>query len=130
MTAFAGVGGFKCFAIEMPVMQVAVQFVVYRLQIDVSTSCFPSVHFSCSTANNFLITLAHENGGRFHRCHTNFDAQLFAHTLLTEGFTDHEVGVSVKLHLYCLVSNLPVSLLCPAVVHIPISEFHCRYFVL
>ena len=100
MTAFAGVGGFKCFAIEMPVMQVAVQFVVYRLQIDVSTSCFPSVHFSCSTANNFLITLAHENGGRFHRCHTNFDAQLFAHTLLTEGFTDHEVGEALKLLLY------------------------------
>ena len=29
MTAFAGVGGFKCFAIEMPVMQVAVQFAGY-----------------------------------------------------------------------------------------------------
>ena len=51
----------------------------------------PAVSLSYSTANNFLVTLAHENGGRFHRCHANFDAQLFAHTLLTEGFTDHEV---------------------------------------
>ncbi|KAI0236056.1 von Willebrand factor A domain-containing protein 3A [Lamellibrachia satsuma] len=51
-----------------------------------------TISFNCddSTANNFLVTLAHENGGRFHRCHANFDAQLFAHTLLTEGFTDHE----------------------------------------
>ncbi|KAK2189215.1 hypothetical protein NP493_113g03015 [Ridgeia piscesae] len=51
-----------------------------------------TISFNCddSTANNFLVTLAHENGGRFHRCHANFDAPLFAHTLLTEGFTDHE----------------------------------------
>ena len=45
----------------------------------------------CSTANNFLMTLAQENGGRFHYCQNDFDAELFIHTLLEEGFHDHEV---------------------------------------
>ena len=44
-----------------------------------------------STANNFLKLLAVETGGRYHRCHSDFDAQLFAHKLLTEGFQDAEV---------------------------------------
>jgi len=44
-----------------------------------------------STANNFLKLLAVETSGRFHRCHSDFDAQLFAHKLLTEGFDDAEV---------------------------------------
>ena len=43
-----------------------------------------------STANNFLHLLAQETGGRYHRCQTDFDAQLFAHKLLTEGFEDTE----------------------------------------
>ena len=44
-----------------------------------------------STANNFLKLLASQTGGRFHKCHSDFDAQLFAHKLLTEGFGDTEV---------------------------------------
>lgn len=44
-----------------------------------------------STANNFLKLLATQTGGRFHMCHSDFDAQLFAHKLLTEGFGDTEV---------------------------------------
>lgn len=47
--------------------------------------------FYFSTANNFLRLLATETSGRYHRCHSDFDAQLFAHKLLTEGFGDAEV---------------------------------------
>lgn len=43
-----------------------------------------------STANNFLHLMAQETSGRYHRCQTDFDAQLFAHKLLTEGFEDTE----------------------------------------
>jgi hypothetical protein len=46
-----------------------------------------------STANSFLSLLAKETGGRYHRCHGKFDAQLFAHKLLTEGFADTEVNI-------------------------------------
>ncbi|KAK3089710.1 hypothetical protein FSP39_005810 [Pinctada imbricata] len=51
-----------------------------------------TISFNCSdsTANNFLRLLATQTGGRFHRCQTDFDAQLFAHKLLTEGFGDTE----------------------------------------
>ncbi|KAL5018508.1 hypothetical protein ScPMuIL_004230 [Solemya velum] len=51
-----------------------------------------TISFNCddSTANNFLRLLAAQTGGRYHRCYTDFDAQLFAHKLLTEGFTDTE----------------------------------------
>ena len=44
-----------------------------------------------STANNFLHLLAKETGGRYHRCHGDFDAQMFTHKLLSEGFQDAEV---------------------------------------
>lgn len=33
-------------------------------------------------------TLAAETGGRFHRSHGDFNADLFAHKVLKEGFTD------------------------------------------
>ncbi|XP_052071945.1 von Willebrand factor A domain-containing protein 3A-like isoform X3 [Mytilus californianus] len=51
-----------------------------------------TISFNCSdsTANNFLKLLATQTGGRFHMCHSDFDAQLFAHKLLTEGFGDTE----------------------------------------
>ena len=45
----------------------------------------------CRTANNFLKMLAEQTNGRYHRCHTDFDAHKFAHKLLSEGFEDHEV---------------------------------------
>ena len=55
--------------------------------------CF-AIFFSCifSTANNFLKMLSAETGGRYHSIHTDFDAQLYAHKLLTEGFHDPEVN--------------------------------------
>ncbi|KAJ8319389.1 hypothetical protein KUTeg_004480 [Tegillarca granosa] len=51
-----------------------------------------TISFNCSdsTANNFLRLLATETGGRYHHCHSDFDAQMFAHKLLTEGFQDTE----------------------------------------
>ncbi|KAL4240557.1 Von Willebrand factor A [Mactra antiquata] len=51
-----------------------------------------TISFNCNdnTANNFLRLLAAETAGRYHRCHSDFDAQLFAHKLLTEGFDDAE----------------------------------------
>ncbi|XP_045213175.2 von Willebrand factor A domain-containing protein 3A-like isoform X3 [Mercenaria mercenaria] len=51
-----------------------------------------TISFNCNdnTANNFLHLLATETSGRYHRCHSDFDAQLFAHKLLTEGFCDAE----------------------------------------
>lgn len=51
-----------------------------------------TISFNCSdsTANNFLHLMAQETSGRYHRCQTDFDAQLFAHKLLTEGFEDTE----------------------------------------
>ncbi|KAL3876675.1 hypothetical protein ACJMK2_034479, partial [Sinanodonta woodiana] len=51
-----------------------------------------AISFNCSdnTANNFLRLLATETGGRYHRCQSDFDAQLFAHKLLSEGFADSE----------------------------------------
>ncbi|XP_052768708.1 von Willebrand factor A domain-containing protein 3A-like isoform X2 [Mya arenaria] len=51
-----------------------------------------TISFNCndSTANNFLKLLAAETSGRYHRCHSDFDAQLFTHKLLTEGFDDSE----------------------------------------
>ncbi|XP_064617094.1 von Willebrand factor A domain-containing protein 3A-like [Liolophura sinensis] len=51
-----------------------------------------TISFNCedSTANNFLKLLASETGGRYHRCHGEFDADLFAHKLLSEGFQDTE----------------------------------------
>lgn len=51
-----------------------------------------TISFNCadSTANNFLRMLSKETGGRFHKIQSDFDAQLFAHKLLTEGFTDTE----------------------------------------
>ncbi|XP_067671399.1 von Willebrand factor A domain-containing protein 3A-like [Haliotis asinina] len=56
-------------------------------QITVNT-----ISFKCSdsTANSFLHLLATETGGRYHRCHEDFDAHLFAHKLLSEGFQDAE----------------------------------------
>ncbi len=36
--------------------------------------------------------MASENKGRYHRCHSDFDAHMFAHKLLTEGFHDVEVS--------------------------------------
>lgn len=51
-----------------------------------------TISFNCndSTANSFLKLLAAETGGRYHKCHSDFDVQLFAHKLLTEGFDDAE----------------------------------------
>ncbi|ESO87152.1 hypothetical protein LOTGIDRAFT_107324, partial [Lottia gigantea] len=51
-----------------------------------------TISFNCSdsTANSFLQLLANETGGRYHRCPPNFDAQLFAHKLLSEGLGDTE----------------------------------------
>ncbi|XP_035826258.1 von Willebrand factor A domain-containing protein 3A isoform X2 [Aplysia californica] len=51
-----------------------------------------TISFNCtdSTANNFLRLLATETGGRYHRIHDDFDAQLFVHKLLSEGFKDCE----------------------------------------
>ena len=39
--------------------------------------------------------LAAETSGRYHRCHGDFDAERFAHKLLTEGFDDPEVRESI-----------------------------------
>ena len=39
--------------------------------------------------------LAAETSGRYHRCHGDFDAERFAHKLLTEGFGDPEVRESI-----------------------------------
>ena len=47
------------------------------------------------TANTFLKMLAAETSGRYHRCHGDFDAERFAHKLLTEGFDDPEVRESI-----------------------------------
>ena len=44
-----------------------------------------------STANSFLQLMAKQTSGRYHRCHGDFDAHLFAHKLLSEGFQDPEV---------------------------------------
>ncbi|XP_060556889.1 von Willebrand factor A domain-containing protein 3A-like [Ruditapes philippinarum] len=51
-----------------------------------------TISFNCNdnTANSFLSLLATETSGRYHRCHSDFDAQLFAHKLLTDGFNDAE----------------------------------------
>ncbi|KAH3861547.1 hypothetical protein DPMN_024479, partial [Dreissena polymorpha] len=51
-----------------------------------------TISFNCndSTANSFLQLLATETSGRYHRCHSDFDAQLFAHKLLQGGFNDAE----------------------------------------
>ncbi|CAH1794480.1 unnamed protein product [Owenia fusiformis] len=51
-----------------------------------------TISFNCddSTANSFLKLLAAETSGRYHRCHSNFDADLFTHKLLEEGFHDYE----------------------------------------
>ncbi|XP_059162068.1 von Willebrand factor A domain-containing protein 3A-like [Physella acuta] len=51
-----------------------------------------TISFNCtdSTANNFMRLLATETGGRYHRIHEDFDAQLFIHKLLSEGFDDCE----------------------------------------
>ncbi|GFR86394.1 von Willebrand factor A domain-containing protein 3A [Elysia marginata] len=58
-----------------------------RRNISVNT-----ISFNCtdSTANNFLRLLSTETGGRYHRIHDDFDAQLFVHKLLSEGFDDSE----------------------------------------
>ena len=70
--------------------------------------CTPKKHsglqvaliFDCtslySTANSFLKMLAKETGGRYHQLQSNFDAQLYAHKLLAEGFKDPEVGTEAK----------------------------------
>ncbi|CAG5136343.1 unnamed protein product, partial [Candidula unifasciata] len=49
-----------------------------------------SINCTDSTANNFLKLLASETGGRYHRIQTDFDAQVFVHKLLSEGFNDCE----------------------------------------
>ena len=41
-----------------------------------------------------------ETGGRYHRCHSDFDAQLFAHKLLTEGFKDAEVQETSRMKFF------------------------------
>ena len=48
--------------------------------------------FVLSTANSFLHLLATETGGRYHRCPDDFNADMFAHKLLSEGFGDSEVN--------------------------------------
>ncbi|XP_074648285.1 von Willebrand factor A domain-containing protein 3A-like isoform X2 [Tubulanus polymorphus] len=56
-------------------------------QVNINT-----ISFNCadSTANNFLKLLAAETGGRYHSCHSDFDADLFAHKLISEGAHDLE----------------------------------------
>nr|KAG5713595.1 hypothetical protein BaRGS_024643 [Batillaria attramentaria] len=51
-----------------------------------------TISFNCSdsTANSFLHLLATETGGRYHRCPDDFNADMFAHKLLSEGFGDSE----------------------------------------
>ncbi|BFZ03428.1 hypothetical protein BsWGS_06467 [Bradybaena similaris] len=49
-----------------------------------------SINCADSTANNFLKLLAGETGGRYHRIQADFDAQMFVHKLLSEGFSDCE----------------------------------------
>ncbi|KAK7113358.1 von Willebrand factor A domain-containing protein 3A-like [Littorina saxatilis] len=51
-----------------------------------------TISFNCSdsTANSFLHLLASETGGRYHRCPDDFNADIFAHKLLSEGFGDSE----------------------------------------
>ena len=50
-----------------------------------------NVDLVLSTANSFLHLLATETGGRYHRCPDDFNADMFAHKLLSEGFGDSEV---------------------------------------
>lgn len=80
-----------------------VQYMKYQEKVGMGQASFlrqnSVVSFICehtnvlyfSTANSFLQLLAKETAGRYHRCHSDFDAQLFAHKLLTEGFDDAEV---------------------------------------
>ncbi|PVD38341.1 hypothetical protein C0Q70_00953 [Pomacea canaliculata] len=51
-----------------------------------------TISFNCSdsTANSFLHLLAQETGGRYHRCPDDFNPDMFAHKLLSEGFHDNE----------------------------------------
>ncbi|XP_041363576.1 von Willebrand factor A domain-containing protein 3A-like [Gigantopelta aegis] len=64
---------------------------VAKMNID-RTVPVNTISFNCSdnTANNFLHLLAKETGGRYHRCHGDFDAHMFTHKLLSEGFQDAE----------------------------------------
>uniref|UniRef100_A0A2C9KZC9 Uncharacterized protein n=1 Tax=Biomphalaria glabrata TaxID=6526 RepID=A0A2C9KZC9_BIOGL len=58
-----------------------------KRSISVNTISF---NCTCSTANNFLRLLASETGGRYHRVQEDFDAEIFVHKLLSEGFNDSE----------------------------------------
>ncbi|ELU05822.1 hypothetical protein CAPTEDRAFT_167235 [Capitella teleta] len=51
-----------------------------------------TISFNCDdrTANSFLKRLSKETNGRYHQLQSNFDAQLYAHKLLSEGFKDPE----------------------------------------
>ncbi|XP_078691175.1 von Willebrand factor A domain-containing protein 3A-like [Branchiostoma floridae x Branchiostoma belcheri] len=51
-----------------------------------------TISFNCddSTANSFLKQLASETGGRYHRCHGDYDGHMFAHRLLTSEFQDED----------------------------------------
>ena len=74
--------------------------------------------------------LAKETRGRYHRCHNDFDAQRFAHKLLSEGFQDPEVNfnnVYVLLHLKTIKLRLPS--FCVACCHVPcfFVEEHIKY---
>ncbi|KAF6019954.1 VWA3A [Bugula neritina] len=53
-----------------------------------------SFHCDDKSANSFLRMLAAETGGRYHRSHgPDFNADLFAHKVLNEGFTDETVSI-------------------------------------
>jgi len=53
-----------------------------------------SFHCDDKSANSFLKMLAAETGGRYHRSHgPDFNADLFAHKVLQEGFTDETVRI-------------------------------------
>lgn len=54
-----------------------------------------TISFNCTdkTANEFLKLLAAETNGRYHRCQGDFDADLFAHRILTEGFSAENVRI-------------------------------------
>lgn len=64
---------------------------VARLNLDRMVTV-NTISFNCSdsTANSFLHLLATETGGRYHRCPDDFNADMFAHKLLSEGFSDSE----------------------------------------
>lgn len=64
---------------------------VARLNLERNVSV-NTISFNCSdsTANSFLHLLATETSGRYHRCPDDFNADMFAHKLLSEGFGDSE----------------------------------------